>query len=105
LSDLWDRLEASGRITPEIREEIIRRYGDRGRKALSIVEDHRVKRYRDFFVVVGRQDEYIVEEEFCTCRDHQYRGTPCAHILAVEIARRTGIFEVFELWYQDGLSV
>jgi len=104
MTDFWTCLEEQGELTADIREEIVRRYGDRGQKALAIVAEHRVKRYLDFFVVVGVQDEYVVEDQFCTCRDYQFRGTECAHIVAVEIARRTGAFESYEIWYQDTLS-
>jgi predicted nucleic acid-binding Zn finger protein len=95
----WTRHE--GTITESLRHSVLEKWGDRGRKALLAVEEWRVKRYRDFFVVVGRSDEYVVDDEFCTCSDFLYRGRECWHILAVRIARMTGRFEEYPMWYQD----
>jgi len=50
---------------------------------------------------VGHSDEYIVEDDFCTCSDFLFRGRECWHILAVRIAERTGVYESYDLWYQD----
>jgi len=91
-------------LTPEVEDEIGIRFGERGRKALAAVKEGRVKRYRDFFVVVGYHDEYVVEEDFCSCRDFLFRGRECSHILAVAIAEATGLYETFSLWYVDALD-
>lgn len=102
MTDPWKILEKERRLTPEIRRIIVERYGQRGGKALEIVDEGRVKRYLDFFVVVGSSDEYVVEEEFCTCSDALFhRMGECAHVLAVRIAALTGRYEEFSLWYQD----
>jgi len=102
VTDPWKLLEKEGRLTPGIRQLIVERYGQRGEKALEIVDEGRVKRYLDFFVVVGSSDEYVVEDEFCTCSDALFRRRgECAHALAVRIAALTGLYEEFSLWYQD----
>jgi predicted nucleic acid-binding Zn finger protein len=98
---IWEKIERDRTLTPEFRACIERVYGDRGRKALVAVDKGQVKRYRDFFVVVGHSDEYVVEEDFCTCSDFLFRGRECWHILAVRIAERTGLYESYDLWYQD----
>ncbi len=41
-------------------EGVRKKYGKRGEKAIKLVEEGRVKKYRDFFVVVSN-DEYVVE--------------------------------------------
>jgi predicted nucleic acid-binding Zn finger protein len=102
MTDLWRRLGQEGSLTPELRKMIGRIYGDRGRRAIAAADECRVKKYLDFYVVVGRTDEYIVEEDFCTCSDFTFRGKECWHILAVKIARLTGRYEEYPLWYQDG---
>ena len=61
-----------------------------------------MKKYLDFFVVVGGSDEYVVEEEFCTCSDALFRRGECSHVIAVRIAALTGQYQEFPLWYQDG---
>jgi predicted nucleic acid-binding Zn finger protein len=102
MTDPWKILHKERRLTPEVRRLIGERYGQRGVKALEIVDEGRVKRYLDFFVVVGSSDEYVVEDEFCTCSDALFRrGGECAHVLAVRIGILTGRYEEFPLWYQD----
>jgi len=101
MTDPWKILEKERRLTPEIRRLIGEQYGQRGVKALEIVDEGRVKRYLDFFVVVGSSDEYVVEEEFCTCSDALFRRGECTHVIAVRIAAFTGQYEEFPLWYQD----
>ena len=76
-------------------------FGDRGRKALKAIDEHRIKKYLDFYVVVGTSGEYIVEDDFCTCPVYFYRGGGCWHVLAVRIAALAGDYESYELWYQD----
>jgi len=80
-------------------------YGNRGNKGLEIAEEMRVKRYKDFYVVVGETDEYIVEETLCTCKDFLFTAsrniTKCSHMIAVEIAEREGLIDVINAWYQD----
>lgn len=98
------RLREEGGLTPEIRHEIVCALGDRGRKALAAIDEGRVKKYRDFFVVVGATDEYIVEEDVCSCRDFIFRKGRCWHVLAVAIASLTGDYEEFDLWYTDTWS-
>jgi len=92
---------SEGLLTGDMREMTVRAYGERGRKALGILDEGRVKRYLDFYVVVGRGDEYVVEDNFCTCGDSLFRGCECAHIIAVRISRKLGGYEFYELWYQD----
>jgi predicted nucleic acid-binding Zn finger protein len=102
MTDPWKILAGERRLTPEVRRLIGERYGQRGVKALEIVDEGRVKKYLDFFVVVGSSGEYVVEEEFCTCGDALFRRSgECAHVLAVRIAALTGSYETFSLWYQD----
>ena len=101
MMDPWKALEKEKKLTLEIRGLIGERYGQRGVKALEIVDEGRVKKYLDFFVVVGSSDEYVVEEEFCTCGDALFRRGECSHVIAVRIAAFTGQYEEFPLWYQD----
>ncbi|HOI14418.1 MAG TPA: SWIM zinc finger family protein [Methanoculleus sp.] len=101
MTGIWGKIERDRALTPEFRTCIERVYGERGKKALAAVDEGQVKRYRDFFIVVGRSNEYIVEGDFCTCSDFLFRRRECWHILAVRIAERTGLYESYDLWYQD----
>ncbi len=100
-----DVLGAAGSLTEELEQRIVREYGNRGRKAIDLVRAGKVKKYRDFFVVEGKGDRYVVEGDFCTCRDYLYRlsrnGGLCYHILAVRIAGATGQYEQVDEWYSD----
>lgn len=78
-------------------------YGKRGEKAYFYLQQNRVKKYRDFFIVVGRE-EYIVDEFFCSCPDFQLklRGRePCAHILAVEVAKILKHYDEIDAYYTE----
>ena len=100
----WDTLERDRELSIDLQEILLRVYGERGRKALLAVEESRVKRYFDFFVVVGTSDEYVVEDEFCTCRAQVFRGGSCWHVLAARMAELTGRYEMVDEWYQETLQ-
>ncbi|MEM0332128.1 MAG: SWIM zinc finger family protein [Archaeoglobaceae archaeon] len=87
----------------ELYKQLLLNYGKRGEKAFFYLRDRRVKKYKDFFVVVGRE-EYIVEEFFCTCLDFQVRlkgKRPCAHIIAVELAKLCDFYDKIDAYYVD----
>jgi predicted nucleic acid-binding Zn finger protein len=103
MNDVWQHLAERKILDEDIRREIEAAFGTRGKKALTALDEGKVKKYLDFFVVEGRTARYIVEEEFCTCGDFLYRGRTCWHLLAVRIAQVTGTFETIDSWYQDQL--
>lgn len=86
-------------------QQIELEYGNRGRKGLEIVNERRVKQYKDYFVVVGETDEYVVEDELCTCKDFLFNssknGVKCSHMIAVEVAKQKDIIDAVDAWYQD----
>ncbi len=98
-------LITTGQINSDIESAIIREYGTRGKNAIELVRAGKVRKYRDFFVVQGRKDQYVVEGDFCTCRDYLYRLSRqdglCYHSLAVKIASATGQYEEVDAWYSD----
>lgn len=104
MSDLWQRLADTHGLDDELRAEIEAELGPRGKKALAALDAGKVKKYNDFFVVIGRTDDYVVDEDFCTCRDFMYRGRTCWHLIAVRIAIATGQFERVDGWYVDQLK-
>ncbi|MGA3200322.1 MAG: SWIM zinc finger family protein [Halobacteriota archaeon] len=87
------------------KQQIAREYGNRGKKGLEIAKEGRVKRYKDFYVVVGEADEYIVEDAACTCKDFLFNASrnimKCSHMIAVEIAKQQGLVDFVNAWYQD----
>ncbi|HII99265.1 MAG TPA: hypothetical protein HA272_08465 [Methanoregula sp.] len=104
MSDLWQRLAECPSLDESLRAEIEAVLGPRGKKAVSALDAGRIKKYHDFFVVEGRTGEYVVDEDFCTCRDFMYRGRTCWHLIAVRIAVATGRFERVDGWYVDQMK-
>lgn len=100
-------LAAAGSLDSSVVERILALHGDRGRRAIDAVSAGRVKRYRDFTVVVGNNDEYVVEGRACTCFDALYNLDPadeyalCWHALAAKIADIVGAVDEHDLWYGD----
>jgi len=105
--DWQTTLEAAGELTPEITDRILAVHGDRGRRAIEAVTESRVKAYRDFTVVVGHGDEYIVEDDGCTCEDATYNLDDedptdlCWHAIAVAIAERIDAMDHHDMYYAD----
>jgi len=100
-------LAAAGELEPAVAAEIVSTHGDRGQRAIEAVAEERVKQYRDFTVVVGHSEEYVVEDGGCTCKDAAYNLDPddpdqrCWHALAVEIAERIGGVDHHDMWYSE----
>jgi predicted nucleic acid-binding Zn finger protein len=106
--DEWEeRLSAAGELTPDVVDRITAVHADRGQQAIEAVGEGRVKAYRDFTVVVGRQAEYVVENGGCTCKDAEYNldaADPeqlCWHAIAVRIADRIDAADEHDMWYSD----
>jgi predicted nucleic acid-binding Zn finger protein len=100
-------LETAGELTPAVVERVIATHGSRGRRAIEAVGEGRVKRYNDFLVVVGHDDEYIVEDGGCTCEDAQYNldsedpDQLCWHAIATAVATRIGATDDHDMWYYE----
>jgi predicted nucleic acid-binding Zn finger protein len=100
-------LENASQLTGPVAERIIEIHGDRGVRAIEAVTEGRVKEYRDFTVVVGHDEEYVVEGRGCTCKDSEYNLDPddpterCWHALAVVIAEATGRVDEHDMWYSE----
>ena len=106
--DEWRTLLAeTGELTPEVVTAIVDTHGKRGRKAIEAVGEERVKGYRDFMVVVGHEDEYVVEDRACECADAAYNLDAedpeqlCWHAIAVLIAQSIGAVDDHDMWYSD----
>jgi predicted nucleic acid-binding Zn finger protein len=104
----WESaLETAGELTPEVVERIIDAHESRGTRAIEAVAERRVKEYRDFVVVVGHADEYVVEADGCTCKDAEYnldRTDPdqlCWHVIASKIAHAIDAVDYHDMWYSE----
>jgi predicted nucleic acid-binding Zn finger protein len=104
----WRReLAAAGELTPDVVSAIVDVHGDRGQRAIEAVSEGRVKEYRDFTVVVGHREEYVVEGDGCTCKDAEYNLDPadpterCWHALAAVVADAVDATEYHDMWYSE----
>jgi predicted nucleic acid-binding Zn finger protein len=100
-------LSDTGGLSPEAVTAIVDVHSDRGTQAIEAVGEDRVKGYRDFTVVVGHEDEYIVEDGQCECADTEYNLDPddptdlCWHAIAVRIATAIDAVDTHDMWYSD----
>ena len=107
IEDWRTSLAETGELQPAVVDAILSLHGDRGQRAIEAVSEGRIKQYRDFTVVVGYDDEYVIEDGGCTCKDSQYNLDPddpsqrCWHALAVDIAERVGAVDEHDMWYSD----
>ncbi|QCJ47027.1 MULTISPECIES: hypothetical protein [Haloprofundus] len=106
--DDWQAaLTEAGKLTGPVVETLVSAHGTRATQAIEAVSERRVKRYRDFTVVVGYAEEYVVEEGSCTCKDSSYNLDPddpdqrCWHALAVDIADALELVDHHDMWYSD----
>jgi predicted nucleic acid-binding Zn finger protein len=101
MKDPLQQVSAQKTLDTATRAAIEEAYGVRGKKALAAIDAHRVKKYLDFFVVTGKTDDYVIDENVCTCSDFIFRNRECWHLLAVRIATRTGSYDSVDQWYQE----
>ena len=101
MSDILQRLSEKKTLDNTMRTAIEQECGLQGKKALAAIDTHRVKKYLDFFIVTGKTDEYVVDENVCTCRDFIFRNRECWHLLAGRIATITGLYDSVDQWYQE----
>jgi predicted nucleic acid-binding Zn finger protein len=100
-------LAEAGELGSGVAEQVIDVHGQRGARAIEAVAERRVKEYRDFTVVVGTTDEYVVEDGGCTCEDSRYNlddddpTALCWHAIAAAIARRVGELDHHDMWYSE----
>ncbi|SFF80671.1 hypothetical protein SAMN04488063_0360 [Halopelagius inordinatus] len=106
-TDWRAELADAGRLTASAVDTLVTLHGARGSRAIDAVSEKRVKRYCDFTVVVGHEDEYVVEDGGCTCKDSSYNldaedpNQRCWHVLAAAVAERIGEVDHHDMWYSD----
>jgi predicted nucleic acid-binding Zn finger protein len=107
VDDWQSALDEAGELDPATTQRLLRAHGSRASRAIEAVAEGRVKQYRDFTVVVGHREEYVVEGRGCQCADARYNLDPanptdlCWHVLAVEIASRIDAVDHHDMWYSE----
>lgn len=94
---------SKGYLESGIEQEVVSIFGHRGIKALNVIKEKRVKKYRftpsnrEAWVVVGKEKEYlIIPRLFCSCIDFHINVTLrrkyslCHHLLAQALAEVIG---------------
>lgn len=103
LSKDVERAIKYGKLGYNLYKSLLLDYGKRGEKAFFYLRENRIKKYKDFFVVVG-EEEYVVEGDYCSCKDFQINlkaKSPCTHILAVKVAQRINMYDSVDTYYVD----
>jgi predicted nucleic acid-binding Zn finger protein len=107
VDDWQTTLDETGALDATATQQLLRAHGSRASRAIEAVAEGRVKQYRDFTVVVGHREEYVVEGQGCPCEDARYNLDPedptqlCWHVLAAEIATRIGAVDHHDMWYSE----
>ena len=101
MNDILDKIVKTGELTRELREEFLQEYGNRGMRALAALDEKRIKQYLDFTVVESSSKDYVVDDDICVCGDSLFRNRECWHILAVRLAKATGLLTEEHSWYQE----
>jgi predicted nucleic acid-binding Zn finger protein len=107
VDDWREAIAETGELTGPIAAAIVEAHGDRGQRAIEAVGEGRVKEYRDFTVVVGHEDEYVIEEGECTCADATYNLDPddpderCWHAIAADVAAAVDALDHHDMWYSE----
>lgn len=101
--ELLERLKRATRLTEELEREVIKLYGERGRRALEAVKGGRVLKRGERWFVRGRVEEYEVVKGLCTCKDYVLNvvtgkagADACYHVLAKRIC------ELLDAYYERG---
>lgn len=106
-TDWQSTLAETQTLTAPIVDSLIELHDDRAKRAVKAVAESRIKQYKDFIVVVGHHDEYIIEDDSCTCEDAKYNldsedpEDRCWHSIAAEIATILETTDDQEIWYTD----
>lgn len=92
----------------EYEEKFVNEFGDRGKKAIKGIKEEKVKKYKDFWIVVGEKDHIVINDSFCSCEDYLYNISSinpeakfCWHTLAVKLAKALDEFDKIDAWYLD----
>ncbi|KXB00305.1 hypothetical protein AKJ42_01070 [candidate division MSBL1 archaeon SCGC-AAA261C02] len=69
-SKLFKHLKNSSELTEELADEIIDVYGSRGERAIKVIKNNGVRKEEDRWFVQGREDEYEIVQNHCSCYDY-----------------------------------
>lgn len=67
---LFEKIKSADKLNEDLEGEIVDVYGSRGKKAIEVVKESRVKKDGDRWLVKGSEDEYEVVRSHCFCYDY-----------------------------------
>lgn len=101
--DLFKKLHSLAVLSPEVEREIIELYQKRGKRAIEAIKERRVIKRGQRWFVRGKNDEYEVVKNFCTCSDYVMNISTgkadvdmCYHALAKNICQVLNSYYVVE---------
>ncbi len=109
LNAICREAKAEGKMSGKNLIELYELFSQRFTKALSTLEENRVKKYvfkpsgRIVWIVIGRERDYLImpEAKFCMCNDFYFRVLDkkihlCYHLIAQKIARNLGWYDTIK---------
>jgi predicted nucleic acid-binding Zn finger protein len=106
MDEAFAELKSQHVFSDELKDRLLKTFGERFTNGLELVNNHRVKRYefkpskRVVWVVEGRTNEYqvIPDLPFCYCDDYYFRVMDrkrglCYHIIAQRVAEALNQFQ------------
>jgi len=98
--ELFELIRKEG-LTARVKRAVVELYGERGKKALRVVSEGKVRKKGEIWVVEGKTDTYEIVKDLCYCMDFTLNIVTgkagvdmCYHILAKKISEilheRTG---------------
>jgi len=107
MDEAFTELKSRHVLSEELRERLLKAFGERFTNGLDLASSNRVKRYefepskRIVWVVEGRTNEYqvIPDLPFCYCDDYYFRVMDrkrglCYHIIAQRVAEALNQFQI-----------
>jgi len=107
IDEAFTELKSRHVLSAELRERLLKVFGERFTNGLDLASSNRVKRYefepskRIVWVVEGRTNEYqvIPDLPFCYCDDYYFRVMDrkrglCYHIIAQRVAEALNQFQI-----------
>ena len=106
MDEAFAELKSRHILSDELKDRLLKAFGERFANGLELASSHRVKRYefkpskRIVWVVEGRTNEYqvIPDLPFCYCDDYYFRVMDrkrglCYHIIAQRVAEALNQFQ------------
>ncbi|OKY77716.1 MAG: SWIM zinc finger protein [Candidatus Methanohalarchaeum thermophilum] len=93
MEDIFLSIRNEDKFNEEAKKLILEKFGKRGERAINGLEEDKIKKYNDFWIVIGEKDHIVINKCFCDCEDYLYNISSregsekyCWHSIAVKLA-------------------